>query len=311
MISQLQVTNDMRLSSLNDMKIIDLKNCDINEIKKYIRIMITGMHFIAQRFKPGLKLYRGRRFSKKPSNISELSYPQPQYIKNYQRVNCPGDPYFYCSLAREVPFFELDVIKGEYLALSTWITKTKLILNNIGYAKELFKSLHSKREESEIEKTRNNCKISDIDDKIYKYLSTEFMKKVKVGYEYEYKTSIAIAECLLYSESKDAFNLDGLLYPTIMMRGNADNVVLNRNYLTQENVELKKVEFIRIDEIKEFSYKVKTIDFATEFTSDGRILWKGRTPHWIIRENGGILKVEFKNGNFFAYDKYGNPVEKE
>ena len=89
--------------------------------------------------------------------------------------------------------------------VSKWETTDELLVNNIGYTKTGFSNWWREGKKGTSPETN---------DLVNEYLSQEFTNIVPAGKEHLYKTSIAIAE--LFS-SGDLF--DGLLYPTISMKG--------------------------------------------------------------------------------------------
>lgn len=283
--------------TIQTIKELDLKSVEIDSIKELIGPILDGSVVSTPKFKPGLILYRGRYCKNKPTNVSDLTCPPQEYIKNDQRVNRAGHSVFYCSTAREAPFFELDVKPNGKIVVSKWETTDELLVNNIGYTKTGFSNWW--REGMKVNSPETNYLINE-------YLSQEFTKIVPAGKEHLYKTSIAIAELFC---SCDLF--DGLLYPTISMKANADNLALKSRCINEKKIAIKSVEYIRIDAKEDFTYDVTILDFANSFKEDGTIEWKGRRHQWVIRETGGELQMIIKNGQWVAMDKAGNIVEPE
>lgn len=103
----------------------------------------------------------------------------------------------------------------------------------------------------------------------------------------------------------------GILYPALAMKGNSDNLALLPDFV-DKYLELKKVEYIRIDDVIDNSiYKVTLLDFANTFASTGQIIWKGRLPQWKISEHGESLTVSVENGKWVARNAKGEIVEPE
>jgi hypothetical protein len=101
---------------------------------------------------------------------------------------------------------------------------------------------------------------------------------VSKGSEEIYKLSSAIAECLF---ADDIFN--GLIYPTVEMRANGDNLALKLRY-ADKNLRFLKAEYARIDAVSGFTYKITVLDFATPLAPDGRLLWNA--PFGYLRGYG-------------------------
>jgi len=102
----------------------------------------------------------------------------------------------------------------------------------------------------------------------------------------------------------------GLLYPSMAMRANADNLALKPECVN-ENLSLRKVEYICVDETGDQGFKVTILDFADTFDEGGRIQWKGRHPHWVMREKGQILHLAVENGRWVARNEKGEVVDPE
>jgi hypothetical protein len=98
-------------------------------------------------------------------------------------------------------------------------------------------------------------------------LAEAFTIRVPKGSEEMYKLSVAIAEFLF---TDDIF--DGLIYPTVEMRANADNLALKPRY-ADKNLSFPKAEYARIDDLLEFSYKITVLDTANALAPDGTLLW--------------------------------------
>jgi len=292
--------------AIKTIKKLDLKSAEIDTIKELLTPIFKGYIITTPKFQPGLTLYRGRCFENKPTNVSEITYPPKKYIRSDQRVNRAGHPVFYCSTSRSAVFFEVDAKPKDKIVVSKWETIEELLVNNVGYTKTCFFNLKSNRESQTWGEIKKEVNIPETNDLVNEFLSQEFTKIVPAGKEYLYKISIAIAEKLF---SDDLF--DGLLYPTISMRANADNFALKPRYIEEKKIVIKMVEYIQIDTKEDFKYRITVLDFANSFKEDGTIEWKGRPPHWVLREKGDELKLIAKNGKWVAIDKAGNIVEPE
>ena len=106
------------------------------------------------------------------------------------------------------------------------------------------------------------------------FLAEVFTRRVPKGSEEMYKLSIAIADYLFKDDT-----LDGLLYPTVEMRANADNIALKTGY-ADKNLRFLKVEFARINAVHEFSYDITVLDFATVLAPDGKLVWNAPFGYW-------------------------------
>lgn len=298
---------------IKELERIDLIKADVDLLKDKITYLLKGFGSVTPILTPEWKLFRGVKCVEKPSNVSQITYPNSKIIKKYQRVNRPGNATFYSSNAREAPFFELDMKPNEYIAISRWGISEKIIVNNVGYHQESFSQLDSNRG---VPTFGEGYKPTTSDLIVNKYFANEFTKIVPEGEEHLYKISVAISEKLYGGELhmeiagdsyKGPMEMSGLMYPTIAMRANSDNIAL-KPHIVDKYLTLEQVEYIRVDSEHDFKYEVKVIDFANSFHENGTIEWKGRHPHWVLGP-GQELQVSVENGHYVAKDNEGNIIE--
>lgn len=68
---------------------------------------------------------------------------------------------------------------------------------------------------------------------------------------------------------------DGLLYPSLAMRGNSDNICLLPRFV-DESFHFIAVDYVRVEEITpDGSYLLANIDHAAAAAPDGSIEWLG------------------------------------
>ena len=100
----------------------------------------------------------------------------------------------------------------------------------------------------------------------------------------------------------------GILYPSLGMHANADNVALLPEF-ANKYLEFEQVEFIRVDSDQhDFQYQITVLDFANSVDDHGGIEWKGRRPRWQIEAIGQITFVA-ENGRWIARDELGNILD--
>lgn len=284
----------------------DFKKLTIDDFEQYLIPLFKGYKVTVPKFEEGIYLYRGRICKKKPINKKEIIYPVPEKIKRYGRANDIGESFFYATTARAVPFFELNVGKGDYVALSKWKTTDKLLVNHIGFSNECKEYLKSTRLLDEIyDFVKSTKSHGDLNSLVHDYLAYRFSKVTNPGEEDYYKLTIAIGRKLF---KDDMFS--GLLYPTIAMTGNADNIVL-KNTFVDTSLEFKSIEYIEINEAKDREYKVQILDSATKINEKGDFIWSGRGIQWQLKEKDQEFIFKSEGGEWIAYDKYGNRVDSE
>ncbi len=242
---------------------LDLRKVDVELIKQNITSLITGYAKSAPIIPKGVHFYRGVIGDTRPQNKSALTYPDPGKITYYQRANRPGSSLFYCSNMRNVPLFELNLQPAQYVAISKWRTGGPMIVNNIGYTDTVLRNMGSGRKAPlwirdgpPIIDTKQNRLIEE-------YLSEEFTRVVRSGQEHEHKITVAIAEKLMGGAiiNKDGSKIEfaGIIYPTIAMKGNADNLAIKPSFV-DTRLTIEEVEYLRINTRSEdYEYNVTIV----------------------------------------------------
>ncbi|AWA31071.1 hypothetical protein HYN48_13790 [Flavobacterium magnum] len=243
---------------------LDLQEASIEEISEMLNLLFTGYKINTPCFEPGVELFRGIKYSEKPKNISSLSYPPKNFAK-INRASRESESIFYAGTSREVPFFELNLRPGDFIVLSHWITTTKIMLNNVGYTDENFLNLNSSREN---EKWNPKASETEENEIIQNFLAKTFSQPVSQKNIHLYKLTIAIAEKHFKSEI-----FDGLVYPTVAMRGNAENFAIKPNYIDDGNLLFLGVEFIEVTKQYDFKYDINILDSANSISEQGMIEW--------------------------------------
>jgi hypothetical protein len=275
----------------------DLRLLSIDDLKTLLGPLFKGYSVQAPIFDPGVPLFRIRVWQK-PSFLREVSYPDANNTR-LGRANRPASPVLYCSSVRESPFFEARPEVGKTATIIHWVTTARLTVNHVGYTPSVFSALKSNRPHAGWAGQRAAVPGDQINAQINDFLAEAFACAVPPGEEYRYNLSVAIAEGL----SCDGV-FDGLLYPSIAMRANADNFAIQTKYADQ-NLRFVKAEFIRIDAIREFAYDITIFDTATEIGKDGSIHWTARP--WTIPPKGQLVfRFEEK---WVARDTEGRIVE--
>jgi hypothetical protein len=296
---------------------IDLRKTEIDFLKDKLEVFFRGYRISSPVLSVGQILYRGVKWQSKPSCLHQVSYPPLDKVITHQRANRPGQPMFYSSIAREASIFELRPKPGDHIAVSKWKIAKKVIVNNVGYAKHTFDNLGSAR--SIPIWGYNSALISNASNKLVAdFFAAQFTKTVKPGNEHEYKMSAAIAEKhylgnisserSFENDYGDTFRFGGLIYPTISMKANADNIALLPQ-VVDAYVSAVAVEWLRIDsEGPDFSYQVTMLDFANSFSSTGDIEWKGRLPQWKLTPGQQATAI-VENGHWVVRNENGDIIE--
>lgn len=285
---------------------LDLTFVEIEEIKNLLTLLFTGYAVTTPLFDSGLTLYRGIPYDKKPETISYLSYP-PKEIAKINRASREKQPIFYCATSRQVPFFELGAKPNDKLVISKWKTTRKLLVNNIGYTDSNFAALNSNRNNQKWNNEKEHPEtLKEENVIIQNFLAKTFSQVIPKNETKIYKLTIAIAEKLYFGEM-----FEGLLYPTIPMKANADNFAIKPAFIDSGGLVFEEVEFIEVTKMDDFKYEIKVLDWANSISDTGVIEWKGRLPQWTIKSGGQLTFTPNEENKWIVKDESGNIVEPE
>jgi hypothetical protein len=287
---------------------IDLAEISIEEIKEIIRPLFTGYTLDTPNLSAGIDLFRGVMYTDKPDNISFLSYP-PKELAKENRSSRKNHPFFYAATSRQVPLFELRLLENDTLVLSRWKTKKEILVNNIGYSEENFKMLNSNRENPKWINAENDIPTqNELNNYIQNFLAKTFSQIISKNNPNLYKITIAIAE-KHYSEDESVNVLfDGILYPSIPMSANGDNLAIRQSFVDEGNLEFMEAEWIQIKNVHDMKFDVEVLDWANSITSEGKINWKGRLQLWDVHSDEGFYFAD-ENGRRIGKNKYGETIE--
>jgi hypothetical protein len=285
---------------------LDLTAASIDDLKSRLTPIFKGHRLTAPIFQPGLKLYRGREVGAiKRTSLDALGLPPSRLVTRDQRCNRAGQSMFYCSSAMSAPFFELHAEVGQHLVISTWETTDSLTVNHIGYVPHTFEQLKSNRACPTWGGERTEAAERDPSNRMRsEFLSQIFTRDVRFGEERLYKLSIAVSEKMIGS---DLFG--GLIYPTIAMRANVDNVALKPTFVARA-LRFLKVKYVRVTAKRDLQYDLDLLDSASAIGTDGTIIWRGRPGQWVIQPWQG-LRFSVEDGAWIARDASGRIVDAE
>lgn len=99
----------------------------------------------------------------------------------------------------------------------------------------------------------------------------------------------------------------GLMYPTIRMNADADNLAITQMAMDKGFLQFEKVEFIEIIEVNNNVYTYKILDVAFKIT-EGEIKWKNLSSFWITDSINHLYLID-DNNEVFAYNCQGDIIE--
>lgn len=267
---------------ISEIQTLDLAISTIEDIKAKLNLLFTGYTLSSLSFNPGFFIYRGIKYDAKPILFSYLSYP-PVHKAKMGRANRVGVPVFYCATEKNVPFFELNAKPGERLVISEWALQTDLLVNNVGYTEPVFVDLNSIRPVPNFHPNDmlNEEVLHQGDILVQNFLAKTFSQKISDDDFYLYNITNAIAE-KHFSEG-DTFEyakFKGLMYPTIRMEANADNLALTQLAIDKDFLKFEKVEYVEVINLNDNIYTYKILDVAFKINAE-EIQWKNLNSNWI------------------------------
>ncbi|MCL4415105.1 MAG: hypothetical protein M1365_00165 [Actinobacteria bacterium] len=223
------------------------------------------------------------------------------------RVNDVGESIFYGATSINNILFELDAKAGDIVVFSKWRTNTKIILNHIGFTYENTNILQSKRKLSEIYSfvnAENTNRFGDLNEHVYSYLSSKFAEEIPLNEEYKYKLTIAIWRKFTVGNL-----LHGILYPSVAMYGNSDNIALKAAHV--DKLSFVNSTFIEVtaQEIQKNQFQTKIIDTATSIGENEKLVWSGRNFQWKLTNQNDQLTFAVEQGQWIVRDSQGMEVD--
>jgi hypothetical protein len=284
----------------------DIQSLEIDDIKKRLEPFKIGYRVQTPVFDAGAFVYRARRLGPtldKAKGITrqDLLYP-PASITQLGRMNRVGQPMFYSSMHKEAVFFELlDLKEGDEIVLTFWKTKQRAFVNNIGYTEFAFKQLGAARPlpqwrpQQPPGSTEANITLSTLPKEVVdaalshdenralkEAFSKYFTRKITPEVAFLYKLTTAIGEMHLGSIANQKTQFAGVLYPSVRMWANGDNLAV-MPWFVDNHLEFRKAAHVRIKSRTETQMSIDYLDAAHEFNASGQLNWLGRIRKWTLQ----------------------------
>jgi hypothetical protein len=295
-----------------------IDSLDIDEIKRRLEPFMIGFRIETPVFDAGAFVYRARQLGphfRKEHGITraDLIYP-PAAKTTLGRLNRVGKPVFYGAMHKEAVFFELPSLKaGDELIVTYWKTTERMFVNNIGYTEYAFEQLGAKRPVPDwnpkepvgseqtlplamLPKEVAEKAMSQDDARDFKKaLSKYFTRQVNDDETYRYKLTAAIGELHLGDIKDRNTKFAGVLYPSVRMWANGDNIGL-QPWFADNHLEFRKAVHVRIKEKRETAFDVDYLDAAHEFDEIGNLKWLGRVKNWTLNKPFQKARAVFEPG---------------
>ncbi len=310
-----------------------IKKRDIDTLKRWVlhKFAKNGSYMIAiKEMTKGNILYRGVPCRERPTSIRHVSYhPRPEEVKQ-GRINRDNQPQFYCCAGPRLPtgrifdpaaaasavFYELRAKPGDRIAVSAWEVTTPLLMYNLGYHARALQQMGTQVQNIAARRKITNPIPNEApaNSTMHYRASKAFAADIPQGKEYRYKQSIAINEALAEFEllppdgahtAPSHSEIAGTAYPTLQMRGDADNVVLLPTFV-DSSLKIKSVSYVMVEHVNEATseYRLLTIEFDNTF-ADGEINWWDEVGNEVDRRSS----VSFTNGNWIVRDGYNCVID--
>jgi hypothetical protein len=205
-------------------------------------------------------------------------------------------------MLKEAVFFELPDLKaGDELIVTHWKTTERMLVNNVGYTEYAFEQLGAKRPvpdwtPKEPRGTEQSLPLATFpkevaekamskDDarELKKALSKYFTRRVNDDEAYRYKLTAAIGELHLGDIKDQNTKFAGVLYPSVRMWANGDNIGL-QPWFVDKHLEFRKAVHVRVKERRETALDVDYVDAAHGFDETGNLKWLGRVKNWTLNK---------------------------
>ena len=112
------------------------------------------------------------------------------------------------------------------------------------------------------------------------------MRKVNADETFRYNLTTAIGEMHLGSIVSHDAQFAGILYPSIRMWANGDNLAL-LPWFADSHLEFRKAVHVRIKGRTDTSFDIDYVDAAHEFDASGQLKWLGRVRNWTLQPKQG------------------------
>jgi hypothetical protein len=291
----------------------ELSSLEIDDIKRKLKPLMIGYGIESPVFDAGTFLYRARKidtsFDKSRTiKRADIIYPPP-HKTCLGRLNRAGHPVFYSSMQKEAVFFEIRDLKvGDELVLTFWKTNERMFVNNTGYTEFAFRQLGAKRTipqwgPAKLPGTTETVRLTEIPaevrdvalskdecHEIKEAFSRYFMRAVNDADSFMYKLTTAIGELHLGSIVNHNTRFAGVLYPSIRMWANGDNLAL-LPWFVDSHLEFRKAVHVKIKSKTDTSFDIDYVDAAHGFDDSGNLKWLGRIQAWTLQPKQGARFV--------------------
>ena len=255
----------------------------IDGLKGVLRNKLGGMVRATKDIRAGNLIYRGVERAQRPDLISQVSFPPPERVTKWGRLNRPGESVFYGSAAAPGVFYELSVRIGSLIAFSEWEVMEPLWMHNLGYHADALARLGALPNDLRLALTGPIANETRQNSRLRKQVALAFTEDVPEGQEHRYRQSVAIKEFWcehhdafeIYPDGPQASRIAGIVYPSLQMRGDADNVSFWPEFVLS-SLRLRQVQHVLVENAdpERLAFSLLTLALSKGFASGTTILWR-------------------------------------
>ena len=323
-------------SAIAALKQADLRAMELADVKVILQPLTLQIRMRSPLLNKGARLFRARQFAsgERPILLADISFPPPERVRSYQRVNPPGRPVFYCSESFDVSLSEVGAATGSVVAVSEWQVERQLHFTDVGFSENCLQTLTGRPAEMPAWATEPlphelpplDKEEDAVNRRVVEFLAEQFCVQVRSGDEHLYKVSVAISEVLGFDPASTGrfeavgndigtnvggSGFDGITYPSVSCRAPVQNVAL-RPHSVDSKLRFLNVGLVRVTHADKSDMKFEEIDFANSATVAREIEWKGRAGVFRTKKPGDTFRLTQTGVDRWSItDIDGNRVDRE
>jgi hypothetical protein len=259
----------------------------MDEFKDVLRNKLGGMVRATKYSRAGNLIYRGVVCAERPDLISRVSFPPPERVVRWGRLNRSGESVFYGSAAPPNVFYELKARAGSLIAFSQWEVMEPLWMHNLGYHADALARLGAVPSDLRLALTEPISNETRRNRRLRRQVALAFTEDVPEGQEQRYRQSVAIKEFWcehhdsfeIYPDGPQASRVAGIVYPSLQMRGDADNVAYWPEFVLS-SLRLRQVQHVLVEKADpdRLAFTFLTLALSKGFAFGTTILWRDELP---------------------------------
>lgn len=282
----------MKYDKQVELKCIEAEMADLNDYELRVRLeeFLNGYSVRGIELPAGTFVYRARcliaGFEKEhATNVDQFHMP-PAKFASRQRLNSAGAPVFYCSTAWEPLPYEVRATAGMSLIISSWKLSRLAMIVALGYSKVSLAMLGATRDVPAWGIGSGFSGASGNPQREEDFLAELLMKPVTDDDLSHYRLTSALGGILLGKVRGEDRVLAGLVYPSVSMSGNGDNIAF-APWFANDHLTCSGLQEHKIISRKGLEIETKCIDRSIAIDDKGTISWSG-TGGFIIPAGGSV-----------------------